>query len=173
MTGGTRPDRLPKQMRRSRGERVADRVMGVLIDAGVVPHSYVMTTRGRRTGRLHRTPVTLVEHEDGRRWLVAPYGPMSWVHNARAAGMVTLRRGAKVEAFGLREVGPDEAGPVLKDYLAFASATRPYFYAHKNSPVSEFVAEAHLHPVFELQLAGSRADQRGADPVKSGTVSPS
>lgn len=124
--------------------------MGALIGTGIMPHSYVLTTRGRRTGSLHRTPVTLVEHDDGRRWLVAPYGPVSWVHNARTAGMVTLRRRFRVQAFGLREVGPDEAGPVLKDYLAFASATKPYFYASTDSPVEEFVAEAHLHPVFEL-----------------------
>jgi len=151
MTGSvSRPERLPKQFRRSRAEHLGDRVLGAVIGSGLIPHSYILTTRGRRTGRLHRTPVILVEPDDGRRWLVAPYGPVSWVHNARSAGMVTLRRGSRVHAFGLREVGPQEAGPVLKQYLAFASATRPYFYARKDSPVAEFVAEAHLHPVFEL-----------------------
>lgn len=141
---------LPKQFRMTRTQRVGNAVMSAMIDVGVIPHSYVMTTRGRRTGRLHRTPVTLVEHDDGRRWLVAPYGPVSWVHNARAAGMVTLRRGSRVEALRIREVGPDEAGPILKEYLVFASATRPYFHATKDSPAAEFVAEADLHPVFEL-----------------------
>jgi len=150
LTGAPRPDRLPTRLRVNRARRVGDRVMGLLIDTGVVPHSYVMTTRGRRSGRLHRTPVTLVEHDDGRKWLVAPYGPVSWVHNARAAGMVTMRRGTRVTGHRIREAGPDEAGPVLKEYLAFASAVRPYFYARRDSPVSEFVAEAHLHPVFEL-----------------------
>lgn len=151
MTGSTsRPERLPRQFRRSSAERLGDRVIAAVIENGLIPHSYILTTRGRRTGRLHRNPVTLVEFGDGRQWLVAPYGPVSWVHNARAAGMVTLRRGSRVRAFGLREVGPQEAGPVLKQYLAFASATRPYFYAGKASPVEEFVAEAHLHPVFEL-----------------------
>lgn len=134
----------------SRSRRYGDTVIATLIDIGVVPHSYVLTTRGRRTGRLHRTPVTLVEHDDGRRYLVAPYGPVAWVHNARAAGMVTLRRGSRVVAYHLREVGPPEAGPVLREYLGFASAVRPYFHAGKDSPAAEFVAEAHLHPVFEL-----------------------
>jgi len=150
MTGPTRPTRLPREFRRMRIHRYGNPVMGVFIDAGVVPHGYLMTTRGRRTGQLRRTPVTLVEHQDGRRWLVAPYGPVSWVHNARAAGMVTLRRGSRVTAHRLSEVAPEEAGPVLKEYLAFASATAPFFYARKSSPVEEFVAEAHLHPVFEL-----------------------
>ncbi len=154
MTGA---GQLPKQFRMTGTQRVGNAVMGALIDLGLIPHSYVLTTRGRRTGQLHRTPVTLVEHDDARRWLVAPYGPVSWVHNARAAGMVTLRRGSRVEAFGLREVGPDEAGPILKEYLALASATRPYFHATKDSPAAEFVTEADLHPVFEL-LAADRSD---------------
>ncbi len=148
MTAGA--GRPPKQFRMTKVQRIGNGVMSALIDAGLVPHSYVMTTRGRRTGHLHRTPVTLVEHDDGRRWLVAPYGPVSWVHNARAAGMVTLRRGSRVEALGLREVTAAEAGPILKEYLAFASATGPFFIADKKSPVDDFVAEAHLHPVFEL-----------------------
>ncbi len=38
----------------------------------------------RPQDRPRTNPVTVVEH-DGRRWLVAPYGPVSWVHNARAA----------------------------------------------------------------------------------------
>lgn len=150
MTAGA-PRRLPRTFRMTRSQRYGNAVMATLIDLGVVPHSYVMTTRGRRTGRLHRTPVTLVEHADGRRWLVAPYGPVPWVHNARAAGMVTLRRRSRVVAAHLREVGPVEAGPVLKEYLRIASAVRPYFHAGKDAPVEEFIAEAPLHPVFELR----------------------
>lgn len=149
MTVGV-PEQLPQRLRMTRYRRVGNHVMAALIDLGVVPHSYLMTTRGRRTGRLHRTPVTLVEHDDGRRYLVAPYGPVPWVHNARAAGLVTLRRGSRVVAYRLREVGPSEAGPVLKEYLRFASATRPYFHAGKDASADEFVVEAHLHPVFEL-----------------------
>lgn len=150
MTVGV-PEQLPRRLRITRYRRAGDRVVAVLIDLGVVPHGYVMTTRGRRTGRLHRTPVALVEHDDGRRYLVAPYGPVSWVHNARAAGLVTLRRGSRVAAYRLREVGPAEAGPVLKEYLRLASAVRPYFHAGKDAPADQFIAEAHLHPVFELR----------------------
>lgn len=39
---------------------------------------------------------------------------------------------------------------MLKRYVAVASATRPYFAAHKDAPVEDFVAEAGRHPVFEL-----------------------
>jgi deazaflavin-dependent oxidoreductase (nitroreductase family) len=80
-----------RTLRMSRGRRVGDAIISVLIRAGVVPSSYLLTTRGRRTGLQRTNPVTIVEGE-GKRWLVAPYGPVSWVHNARASGRVTLRR---------------------------------------------------------------------------------
>jgi hypothetical protein len=94
-------------------------------------------------------PVVLVT-VGGKRYLVAPYGPVSWVLNARAAGRVRLRRGRESGDFAIREVDAAEAGPVLKRYIAIASATRPYFKAGKDSPVSAFVAEAGEHPVFEV-----------------------
>src|SRR4051812_46371338 len=123
--------------------------MSALVRAGLVPHSYLLTTTGHRTGRTRSNPVTIVEH-DGRRWLVAPYGPVSWVLNARAAGRVTLRRRRDVRAYAIREVSAVEAGPVLQRYIAVATATRRYFRADKDGPVEQFVAEADRHPVFEL-----------------------
>jgi hypothetical protein len=58
--------------------------------------------------------------------------------------------------YSVQELSPQEAGPVLKKYLAIASATRPYFIATKTSPVEEFVAEAGKHPVFALtRVSGS------------------
>jgi deazaflavin-dependent oxidoreductase (nitroreductase family) len=144
--GSARPAR---QFRPSRGRRVGDAITGVFVRAGLVPSTYLLTTRGRRTGRALTHPATVVEH-DGRRWLVAPYGPVSWVHNARAAGRVTLRRRGDRHDYAIREVGAAEAGPVLKRYVAVATATRPYFQADTDAPVEEFVAEADRHPVFEL-----------------------
>jgi deazaflavin-dependent oxidoreductase (nitroreductase family) len=55
----------------------------MLARAGIRPF-WLLTTRGRKTGRPHTNPVTLVE-QDGRSWLVAPYGAVSWVQNARTA----------------------------------------------------------------------------------------
>jgi deazaflavin-dependent oxidoreductase (nitroreductase family) len=107
------------------------------------------TGGGSKTGRPLTHPVTMVEH-DGRRWLVAPYGPVSWVHNARAAGQARVGRRGDRRAYDIREVSAVEAGPVLKRYVGIATATRPYFQADKDSPVEDFVAEADHHPVFEL-----------------------
>lgn len=123
--------------------------MSALARAGLVPRSYLLTTRGRKTGRPRTNPVVPVDHQ-GRRWLVAPYGPVSWVHNARAAGRVTLTRGRDTREYAIREVDPEEAGPVLRQYVRIATATRPYFLATKDSPVGDFVTEADRHPVFEL-----------------------
>jgi len=139
--------------RMTRARRAGDSLMGPLIRLGLVPHSYLLTTRGRKTGQLRTTPVTLVETH-GRRYLVAPYGPVSWVLNTRAAGRVGIaRRGREVECT-VREVPPAEAGPVLKQYVRLARPTRPYFRARTDAPVEEFVAEAGRHPVFELTVLG-------------------
>lgn len=139
-----------RRLTMTRGRRVAEAVMAPLIRAGMIPHTYQLVTVGRRSGLTRTNPVTLVD-QDGRRWLVAPYGPVGWVHNARAAGRVSILRRAEQREYLIREVDPDEAGPVLKRYLAVASATRPYFTANKQSSVAEFVAEADRHPVFELR----------------------
>ena len=57
-------------------------------------------------------------------------------------------------SFTVRGVPRDEAGPVLKQYVRIARATRPYFQATKDSPVADFAAGADRHPVFELTPAG-------------------
>jgi hypothetical protein len=63
---------------------------------------------------------------------------------------VSLTRRGNRRDYAVREVSAAEAGPVLKRYVAVATATRPYFGADKNAPVEDFVAEADRHPVFEL-----------------------
>jgi deazaflavin-dependent oxidoreductase (nitroreductase family) len=145
-SAGSRPAR---QYRPGRGRHAENTIMSALVRAGLVPRSYLLTTQGRKTGRPRTNPVVPVEH-DGRRWLVAPYGPVSWVHNARAAGRVTLTRRRDTRQYAIREAAPEQAGPILKRYVRIATATRRYFLATKDSPVEDFVTEAGRHPVFEL-----------------------
>jgi deazaflavin-dependent oxidoreductase (nitroreductase family) len=137
-----------REYRMSRADRVGNAIFSILARTGIGP-AHLLTTRGRKTGQLRTIPVVLVE-QDKQRWLVAPYGAVSWVLNARAAGQVALRRGRDSGHYTIRELPPADAGPVLKRYVRIASATRPYFRARKDSPVDEFIAEAHRHPVFEL-----------------------
>ena len=131
--------------------RWVNRIIRVLLRIGVSPpHSYLLTVRGRKSGHLYSTPVTLVE-EAGERWLVAPYGEVSWVRNARAAKQVTLSRGRRFDTVRIVELAAEDAAPVLKKYLAQVPVVRPFFDVTPNSSVREFVAEASRHPVFRVQ----------------------
>jgi surface antigen len=98
--------------------------------------------------------VVPVDH-DGKRWLVAPYGAVTWVHNVRTQGQVSLRYGRTTRDYATREASADEAGPVLKRYVAVATKTRAHFKARPDAPVEDFIAEADRHPVFELVAIGS------------------
>ena len=116
-------------------------------------HAYLLGVPGRRSGRTYSTPIILIEN--GQRWLVAPYGEVSWVRNARAAGQVTLSRGRHREEIKISEVGPQESAPVLREYLRRARAVRSVFDASPDSPLEAFVAEAGRHPVFRVESGSS------------------
>jgi deazaflavin-dependent oxidoreductase (nitroreductase family) len=130
--------------------RVVNEVVKGLLRVGLGPrHTYLLTAPGRRTGRLYSTPVTLVE-DGGQRWLVAPYGEVAWVRNARASKEVTLSRGRRFERVVLFDVEPAEAAPVLKRYATQVPITRPFFDVKPDSSLDAFAAEASRHPVFRL-----------------------
>jgi deazaflavin-dependent oxidoreductase (nitroreductase family) len=130
--------------------RLANAAMRGLLWLGVpVDTTQLLTVRGRRSGRLHHTPVTLVE-DGGQRWLVAPYGSVAWVHNVRASGEATLSRGRRHEVVHLEELPADEAAPILREYARRVAVTRPYFDALPDAPVESFRAEAARHPVFHI-----------------------
>jgi deazaflavin-dependent oxidoreductase (nitroreductase family) len=129
--------------------RLVNAVIGPLTRVGLGGrHTYVLTVRGRKTGKAHSTPVIL--DEDGGRWLVAPYGEVGWVRNARASGEVKISRAGRSETLRIEEVAPEQAAPVLKRYLKSVAVVRPFFDVTPDSPLGEFVAEAARHPVFRL-----------------------
>jgi deazaflavin-dependent oxidoreductase (nitroreductase family) len=128
--------------------RAGNAIVSVLARAGIGPIQ-LLTTRDRRTGEPQVKPVVPVEL-GGTRWLVAPYGTVGWVRNVREDGRVRLRYGRTTHDYAIREVGADEAGPVLKRYAAVATKTSAQFRANKDSPATDFAAEADRHPVFEL-----------------------
>src|SRR5512140_364853 len=49
-----------RQYRPSRGRHVENTVMSALVRAGLVPRSYLLTTRGRKTGQPRTNPVVPV-----------------------------------------------------------------------------------------------------------------
>lgn len=134
--------------------RAANALIRALLRAGLAPpHTYLLTVRGRKSGRLYFTPVTLVE-EAGQRWIVAPDGEVNWVRNARSAGTVKLSCGRKSEVVKILELPPEAAAPVLKKYLESVPITRQFFDVSPHSSVDELIAEASRHPVFLATAAG-------------------
>jgi deazaflavin-dependent oxidoreductase (nitroreductase family) len=141
----------PKPYRKSLWRRGLNAVVRPLARAGLTgPRTYLLTVAGRRTGKPWSTPVSIVE-EDGERWLVAPYGDRNWVKNARAAGVVELRRGRRRERLGVEELEPADSVPVLRRYYELARVTRPFFTVGPDSPDEAWLAEAPRHPVFRLR----------------------
>jgi len=110
----------------------------------------LLTVRGRTSGKMRTTPVTLVEL-GGDRLLIAPFGTVNWVRNLRAAGSATLRRGRHRERVSAVELSNQEAAPILKQSLAGApSYVTNYFDVTPDSPLADFEREAPRHPVFRL-----------------------
>jgi deazaflavin-dependent oxidoreductase (nitroreductase family) len=134
----------------TRLRRLGHRLIGPLARLGLAGRrTHVLTVTGRKSGRRYSTPVQLV-FLDGGRWLVAPYGVVAWVRNARAAGEVELTRARRTERVLIEEVGPDEAAPVLREYLRATPIVKPFFDAESDAPIEAFAAEAPRHPVFRL-----------------------
>jgi deazaflavin-dependent oxidoreductase (nitroreductase family) len=135
---------------RGLARRAGNGLVRMLLRLGLGPsRTYLLTVTGRRSGAPRSTPVTLVE-EGGRRWLVAPYGEVAWVRNLRATGRATLSRCGHTVEIAVREVGADEAAPVLKMYVTRVPITRPYFDVRPDSDLAAFRAEAPRHPVFAI-----------------------
>jgi deazaflavin-dependent oxidoreductase (nitroreductase family) len=147
--GGLSSRDMAKTYRLGTSRRIVNAVISPLTRLGLAGrHTYTLTVRGRKTGKAYSTPVLLVEN--GERWLVAPYGEVGWVRNARAAGDVALSRAGRSESLSIEEVPADQAAPVLQQYLKRVSVARPFFDAKPDSPLEVFAAEAGRHPVFRL-----------------------
>ncbi len=141
---------MAKTYRYTLVRRLVNGLLAASLRLGLGPKShYLLTVQGRRSNQPSTRPVRLVE-EGGERWLVAPYGVVNWVRNARAAGQVTLTRGSRSETVGIQELGPEESAPILKKYLREVPITRSYFDARPDAPVEAFVPEAARHPVFRI-----------------------
>lgn len=133
-----------------KGRRLLNALVRVAVRLGIAPKRfYLLTVRGRTSGRLHCLPIIVLSRGVDR-WLIAPYGERAWVKNARAAGRVTLSRGRQRQTLAIREVGPEEAAPVLQQYLSQTPITRKFFDVPPEARLADFVREAPRHPVFRL-----------------------
>lgn len=142
--------RRVRPYRKSGWRRALNALVRPLAKLGLAgPRTYLLTVEGRKTGRPWSTPVSIVRIGD-ERFLVAPYGERNWVLNARAAGRVELRRGRTSELLDVRELEPDEAVPVLREYVRLGRVTRSFFRVSPESTDEEWLAEAPEHPAFRL-----------------------
>lgn len=122
-----------------------------LLRRGVaVGSQHLLSIRGRRSGELRSTPVSIATL-DGARYIVAAFPEAAWVKNARAAGEGVLSRGRRAEEVRLVEIPVAERGPVLGAFLAqVRGGVR--FFGHQ-SPQA-IVDAADRYPVFRVD--GSR-----------------
>jgi len=140
---------MAKTYHLGRTRRLVNAAMTPLARFGLAGrHAYILTARGRKTGTAYSNPVILIE-DDGR-WLVAPYGEVAWVRNARHAGEVQLPRAGRSERLAIAQVSAEQAAPILQRYLKRVPVVRPFFDVRTDSPLCEFVTEAPRHPVFRL-----------------------
>jgi hypothetical protein len=136
-------------------ERVFNRAFAALVGLGVAPRDYyVLQVKGRKSGRVYGTPVSLVSLH-GVRFLVAPRGRTQWVRNAEASNEIVLKRGASRARFRLRALADADKPPVLLAYLErYGSVVQRYFPVPAGSPPRAFAGIADRYPVFELLSPG-------------------
>jgi deazaflavin-dependent oxidoreductase (nitroreductase family) len=136
--------------RLTKTRRIFNKLISPLIRLGLAGrHTYLLTTRGRKTGNPLVHPITLVEN--GERYLVAPYGVRAWVKNARAAGWVELARARRTQRLRVHELSPADAAPILREYVRAVKVVRPFLDASIDSPLTDWEHEARTHPVFKVE----------------------
>jgi deazaflavin-dependent oxidoreductase (nitroreductase family) len=115
---------------------------------------HVLTTTGRKSGQSRSVPVDVIEIE-GVRYLVAPYGPVGWVHNIRANPEVTLSRGHEAATWQAAEVHGAEAVQPIREYIRLIRVTMDYWEVGPDASDEQIEAIVPRHPVFRLVPSGS------------------
>jgi deazaflavin-dependent oxidoreductase (nitroreductase family) len=111
---------------------------------------HLLSVRGRKSGKLRSTPVSIATL-DGSRYIVAAFADAAWVANVRAAGSATLARGRSVEAIQLTELPTDERGPILRAFLQQVRGGARFF---GSADADAVVAAPDRYPVFRLVSSG-------------------
>jgi hypothetical protein len=107
---------------------------------------HLLSVRGRRSGELRSTPISIAT-VDGTRYIVAAFADAAWVGNVRAAGSGILARGRNVEPVRLIELPVEERGPVLRAFLQQVRGGVRFFGSADSDAVA---AAADRYPVFRL-----------------------
>jgi deazaflavin-dependent oxidoreductase (nitroreductase family) len=131
--------------------RAVNRWFGFLAGLGLGPsYSWLLMTRGRKTGKTFSTPVNVLPYQ-GKRYLVGTRGHTQWSRNALAAGVVLLKRGQTCRELCLRALPEAEKPEILRAYLGrYGWMVSRFFPVAANSPLSAYAAIGSRYPVFEL-----------------------
>lgn len=93
----------------------ANGVIMLLQRLGIAFFSFhLLSVPGRKTGKLHTTPVSPFDVGDER--YIASFGQGPWVKNARAAGWGYLARGRRRQRVRLVELDLRERQPILRQF---------------------------------------------------------
>lgn len=117
----------------------------------------LLSVRGRKSGKIHTTPVGLMEH-NGRRYLLATFGEVNWVKNLRSAGEGRIGKGRRRETIAPTELPPEKAAAVFKEVLTpylhsrmMRSFLQMGYELDSHSTDEDFMRKALRHPAFEVQ----------------------
>ena len=96
--------------------RINNAMTSSLLRLGVNIGSFaLLTVRGRKSGKPIETPIAIFVQE-GKCYLITPYGVVNWVRNLRVAGgeatITCSRRTEKIHAI---ELPPEAAAPIFRE----------------------------------------------------------
>ena len=109
----------------------------------------VLTTTGRKSGQTRQVPVSPIDIE-GAEYLVAPYGPVAWVKNARHDPNVTLRSGSNTRQVRLVEVSGGIAAAAVRSYYERETFPRQYMDVPETPTQADFAGRETDFPVFRV-----------------------
>lgn len=120
-----------------------------LINRTGIGRSKTLTTLGRKSGELREVPVSPIA-VDNETYLVAPYGAVSWVLNARADPSASLQSGRSIRDCRLVDVTGD-VPHVVKAYYERETFPRRYMDLPESPTIEDFEKARELFPVFRVE----------------------
>ncbi len=118
---------------------------------------YILTIPGRKSGKLHSTPISLLAVE-GKQYIVTGYDT-EWVKNARASGWGYLTRGRKRQRMSLVELPVEERAPVLRQFPVQVPHGPPFFERILGLPLRKVGETQQNPPIHQVEWRQLREEK--------------